>query len=206
MSLVNPYCSVAQVQEELRNTSAPLAVSGGALEDAINQASRWIDTYKGRDYFLHDYSVNPLLIDRSDRAILVQDSLWFPYTPIIVFTSVTVAGQLWVADTDYVLKSDRLIAIPGWFGQVSTQFCSLLPNLTDRVSILGKFGYDQANSAAIPTGLPQEINRAAILVAAAFSGHNQKEIVGMDGNKAGVTDKTIPKAVFDILGKRRNFM
>jgi hypothetical protein len=67
----------------------------------------------------------------------------------------------------------------------------------------GTFGYAQANSASVPTGIPLFITKAAILAAAAFTGHNQKSVVGLDGQKNEVIDKSIPKVVFDILGKRR---
>jgi hypothetical protein len=80
----------------------------------------------------------------SDKHILVKSELWFPYTPIITLTSVTVAGDLWVVDEDYVVKPDRLLSMVG-------QWLCFLGDLADRVEIVGKFGYAQASAAAIPT-------------------------------------------------------
>ncbi|NBP81392.1 hypothetical protein EBU58_11895 [bacterium] len=55
----------------------------------------------------------------------------------------------------------------------------------------------------MPTGLPAKVNLAAILVAAALSGHNRKESIALDGSKVEVNDRAIPKLVFEMLGKRR---
>jgi len=189
--LINPYCTVAEVQKELRNTDSAL---NAELETAINQASRWIDDYKGRDYFLHDHSVSALVIRATDGDI-VQDELFLPYYPIITLTSVTVKGTTWTENTDFVrdTRRNRLISVDGEWD---------LSEVTDKVDIVGKFGYDQASSAAVPTGLPLHINKAAILVAAAFSGHNRKEAVGLDGGKTEVIEKDIPQVVFKILGAR----
>ncbi len=274
MALVNPYCSLAQVQAELRNSTE---AAESELVDAINQASRWIDEYKNQDYFLHDHAEDALLIDKFDDAIL-RDTLFLPYKPTLTLGSVTVAEELWTLDEDYVVKENptRLIAVGGIW-----PLCAA----TDRVAILGTFGYQQpwyvsaseieaggtgytvadvltvtggtgtktqltvsavssgvitavtisragaytakptdpteplavtggTGSGAtfnltwgiltseVPTGLPAHINKAAILTAAALSGHNQKEIIGLDGERDHVITKSIPKTVYDLLGRR----
>jgi hypothetical protein len=200
MALDRPYCSIAQVHDELRNADATI---DSQLELCIGQASRYIDDYKGRDYYLHDYSSTPLKLDKYDGAYVIGDTVFLPYRPIIVLTSITVAGTLWVLDTDYIVKSDRIgdriVSLKG-------NFKSYLCTGTDRISIVGKFGYDQAASTDVPTGLPAHINKAAILIAAAFSGHNQKTIVGLDGAKTEVIDKMIPKTALALLGTRRSFI
>ena len=192
MALKNPYCSVAQVQGELRNTSLALE---STLENAINAASRFIDRWKGRDYFLHDYSTLPLTLRFVSGAFL-GEKLLLPYYPIIELTSVTVNDEAWTLDTDYVLHADstEIICLDGSWP---------VRHPTDTVELVGKFGYDQAAETDIPTNLPAEINQAAILIAAAFSGHNQKEQVGVDGVKAQVIDKNIPQSALKILGPRR---
>lgn len=194
----NPYCTVDQVREELRNKDQSLTE---AIEDSIIQVSRYIDDHKGRDYFQHDHSVNPLLLDRFDTALIIQDTVFLPYTPIITLTSVTVAGELWVVDTDYIVKSNgvdaRLISMRGSWP---------LGLATDKISILGKFGYEQTGINQVPTKIPAHINKAAVLGAAALSGHNLKSVVGIDGQASSVVDKNLPKAFWDLLGKRRTFL
>ena len=197
MALINPYCTVAQVQSELRNTDSALTTQ---LENAINEASRWIDEYKGRDYFLHDHSSSGLVIPQYRPDLIIGASLFLPYTPIITITSVTTTiggvAEAWVLDTDHVVDTElgRLIAIDGGWG---------LYLLTDKVTIVGQFGYAQASAAAVPSTIPLHITRACIGLAAAWSGHNQKEVVGLDGAKEQVVDKKIPKDVLTILGSRR---
>jgi hypothetical protein len=206
VTLVNPYCSVEQVQEELRNESDDIVE---AIETAINQASRQIDKHKGRDYFFHDYSDTdaPLVIysGMADGAFY-RNFLNLPYTPIIDLTSVTVNGTLWTVDVDYIRQTTRLVSINGHWPTsgipsgspaLYSSGCSSVPA---KVEIVGTFGYFQADHSQVPTGLPADLNRAAILIAAAHSGHNQKEVVGVDGTKSAVYDKNIPKAALAILG------
>lgn len=199
MSLVNPYCTVAQVQAELSNTASALAVAGGELEDAINQVSRHIDNWMGRDYYQHDYSSTPLKFNGRNTESVIGDTLWLKYSPIILLTTVTVNGEVWVEDTDFIRvedeKGSRLISLNG-------NFCLSTSDLTERIELIGKFGYVQASSAAVPTGIPLTITKAAILGAAALSGHNQKEVVSPTGDKSTVVSKDFPKAFYELLGKR----
>lgn len=58
------------------------------------------------------------------------------------------------------------------------------------------------DSSSIPRGIDSKITTATRLVAAAFSGHNRKEVVGLDGQKSDIADTAIPKTVFDLLGRR----
>jgi hypothetical protein len=52
----------------------------------------------------------------------------------------------------------------------------------------------------VPDDLPSEIRKATILIAAAWSGHNTYEVIGMDGQKQEVASKDIPKAAWMLLG------
>ncbi len=264
---------------ELRSDDSDIATQ---VEDAINQACRFIDNWKARDYFLHDYTQTELSVDQYDRAI-DGDSLWFPHTPTIEINSVTVADEEWTEDEDYLVKECRLIAIGTSSEWTACPGRWPLIGATDRVVINGLFGYMQPRSlssavivaggtgytvndvltvvggtasqaaqitvsavsggiitaftvtragsytavpsspvsvtggtgsgatftptwgimtAVVPTGIPDNIVRAAVLIAAAFSGHNQKEIVGLDGNKEQVTDKAISSTAYKILGAR----
>ena len=58
------------------------------------------------------------------------------------------------------------------------------------------------DTSAVPLNLPGHINLAAKQVAAALTGHNRKDSVGLDGSKVTLNDRAIPKTVFDMLGKR----
>jgi len=187
--------------DELRNVEDDLTET---LERAINSASRYIDRYKGRDFFFHNHTEIPESGVTTEEGALtlyggMQDGTFYrhfltlPYNPIIELTSLTVNGTAWTESVDFVRQATRLVAINGVWP---------VKYRTDSVVIVGQFGYAQETRADIPDGLPADIVRAAILIAAAFSGHNQKQIVGVDGNPTSVTDKNIPKAALDILGSR----
>jgi hypothetical protein len=59
---------------------------------------------------------------------------------------------------------------------------------------------------AVPTDLPGPINFAAIQVAAVFSGHDRKEVAGLDGLATSVLTNVIPASVYKILGPRHNYI
>jgi hypothetical protein len=54
----------------------------------------------------------------------------------------------------------------------------------------------------IPAGIPGKIKTATRLVAAALSGRNRKEWIGLDGQKQDIIESEIPKTVFQMLGRR----
>lgn len=191
MPLEDPYCTVQNVRDEIRNSDSTLT---SQIEDAINRASRWIDDYVGRDFFQHDHSVTALVIDKWDDVIF-DDVLFLQYRPIITLTEVKSAGKVLTSGTDYRSKDNRIISLIGTWprGTKSDEW----------VELKGKFGYAQNATTDVPTGMPKHITHAAVLVAAAWCGQNRKEIVGLEGNKEEVIDKLVPKTVFDILGTKR---
>lgn len=199
MALLNPYCSVAAVRSELRN-NATAGQSGyiadSLIEDAINAASRFIDEYKGRDYLYHNHSSTVLKLGPHSNAIF-GTTLFLPYRPCITLTVVEVQGETWVEGTDFIIHDDRerLICVnrESWPVEQGPDYWTHLT---------GTFGYVQANSAAIPTGLPDRIAKAAVLIAANLTGYAQKDVRGLDGNKVTILDKSIPKEALMLLGNR----
>lgn len=195
MALINPYCTVEELQEELKNTSQDLT---GELERAINAASRWIDDYLGRDHLYHNHATSPLSLAYGSRYV-VADTIFLPW-PIITLTAITQDGEAFIADDDYFTR----INLDGTQNQIILTGSEWAPGYPPDgdIQLTGTFGYVQAGTENVPTGLPPTINQVCRLVAAAFSGHNTKDVVGIDGGKTAVTDKTIPKQVYDILGQR----
>lgn len=210
--LVNPYCAVADVQAEIKNSDSTLT---DQITLAINRASRWIDDYKARDYCLHDFSSTALTITLWD-AVRVDNILYLPFSNIITLTEVTEAGVILTEDADFVRQYDKkrreAIALIRLGGSLLSLITGENEMVQPRwmigeppsgvVTLKGKFGYDQASPAAIPTGLPEEIRWCAIQIAAAFTGHNRKEVVGVDGSKESIIDRSIPKPVYDMLGRK----
>ena len=198
MPLVNPYCSLAQLQGELKNAdTAPTAW----LEDCINQASRYVDEWRGRDYYQHDYSTNALLIRGGIESRVYGETLELPYWPVIQLTEVKDADTVLVAETDYVLvqtgddmRPDELIRVEAeWGTGIVSGEC---------IAIKGKFGYAQASSSVVPTGIPGNITKATSLLAAVFSNLYQREIISADGMRDRISSNTIPPQVATLLGNR----
>lgn len=190
--LLNPYCSLEELKWELKFPLADVS-KDDELKSAINNASRWIDNRTGRDFFYHDYRVTPLVLDEFDS--IYEGEIFLKHRPVIGITSLVVGSTTLVDNTNFrwAAGEDRIIRLDGnWYP-------SRVGNL---ISIYGHFGYVQATPADVPTGLPGYIAHAARLVAAAFSGHNRKEIVGLDGQKSEVFTKDIPKLVLDTLGAK----
>jgi len=110
MALVNPYCTVAQVQAEIRNTAAAITTQ---LEEAINQASRWIDARLGRDFYQHDYSTTALVLTKWDD-VAFGDIIFLPFRPVISLTEVKAITDVYVLGTDYTTTTGgRLISLLG---------------------------------------------------------------------------------------------
>lgn len=192
MTLVNPYCTLEALKWELKFPQADTS-KDDELKAAINDASRWIDNRTGRDFFFHDHTTVPLVLDEYDA--IFEGALFLPYRPVITITSLSAGAALLTSGTDYrwVAGGDRVYRLGA----------SWLPaRVGNLITVYGTFGYPQATTADVPTGLPGYITHAARLVAAAFSGHNRKEIVGLDGNKMEVFTKEIPKLVLDALGAK----
>ena len=202
----NPYCTIEEVLEELRWNAAE-APEGSAVRDriqrAINDASRYIEAWTGRDYLVHDFTTNALVVDEFQRLTL-EGKLWLPYGPKISITSVTVESTVWVEEEDYVAV-DELEPV----GSYRTTLHSLRENWSPKrsadrlIEIDGKFGYDQATSQNVPTGLPSLVSRATRMIGALMTGDLKKEFIGLDGAKATLIQTEVPKLAEEILGSTK---
>jgi hypothetical protein len=199
VALLNPYCTLAELCHELKK---PVADATGdmldQLHEAINNASRWVDDYTGRDYYLHDHSSTVLTIDEFDD-IIFGNRLFLPYAPVITLSEVKLGTEVLVLDVDYANKSDELVCLYGEWGVVSPD---------TKVTLKGTFGYAQTGGdhSLVPTGLPGRIVLATRLVAASLSGHNRKEVVALDGTRTDMVDREISKTVYKLLGRRAPLM
>lgn len=190
MALLNPYCAIAQLESEIKNAS----LDATAAEDAINAASRFIDRYKGRDYFEHDHTATAFRV-KPYSELVYGDKMFAPYGRIVSVTAITESGVALTEDEDYIPETEYIYRIGlDWQLGIDPE---------DHILLTGTFGYDQSgDSTAVPTGLPEWLTRACVLIAAAFTGQNKQEIVGLDGQKEEVIDKAIPKTARDLLGTR----
>jgi len=62
-----------------------------------------------------------------------------------------------------------------------------------KCEIKGTFGYTSSNSEEPPTGLPSEVRRACVLIAAAWSAERRVDRVGIAGEVSNILDTSIPE-------------
>jgi hypothetical protein len=185
------YCTIADVQAELKNTDADLVP---AIEMAIASASAFIVEYKGRDYDVHEFaSDSPLVIRASDRLAFAR-SLFLPYSPVIEITSLEQATLPLVEGTDWYMQH-------GAKGVLTNITATWAPGDADgeEIKIVGRFGY----TALDGDDFPQEIRSACAQIAAALTGHNTKDVIGLDGQRTSITIRDIPKPAQELLGSRK---
>lgn len=306
VTLINPYVSLVDLKAELKMKEDDTQYDDTLLT-AINLASRWVDDYRGRDYFGHDFRAAPLLVDGFSDAIF-DDVILLPHIirgiselkeggtvlPASAFMfrqppnaldrrlwrlggkwisgpppsgTVEIKGKLggdqWVSldpeisvtpthpNYDLILTNEDPVlnnALLYWElidaggNTASLRFFSDEAHTVEVANIGGGLpvstpwneevisevddsGYtglvssgpisppdtyigtvqlknDVLDSTLIPTDLPPTINLAAKLVAAALSGHNRKEVAGLDGTRVEIHDNRIPPTVFQMLGRR----
>jgi hypothetical protein len=198
----NPYLSLAELAEELK---AP--IPDPATDDdpekaqaeldkwhrAIERASRFVDDWLGEDFFFHDFSTVPLILDQFSKGVY-GEKIFLPYKPVIGITRIDYGTELYVADTDYVVDPAGIVY--GTRGSWS-------PSRPDGlIKIYGTFGYQQDDPESVPTGLPSKVKIASRIMAAVWTGDLKKEFQPLDGDPISIVQSEIPKTVFTVLGKR----
>lgn len=194
-ALVNPYISVEELAEELK---AAVPESGSETEDkykrAIWRASRWVDEYTREDYFKYDHTVTPIELDQFSKGVY-DARIFLPRKPVISIIELLVGETVLDDETEY-----RVDAEAGIIYSLIGDWAPRRPGAT--IKIYGTFGYAQASSSAVPTGLPGKVVIATRLIAAVYTGDAKKELYGLDGQINEIATVEIPKQVFQILGKQ----
>ena len=157
-TLVNPYCTLAQLNDELKRSQADVSIDD-ELNEAIVNGSRWIDNYLGRDFFFHDHAVDALEFDQFSDQIL-EDKIFLDW-PVLAITEVLIGTTALTLNTDFSVKGkapheNRILTLlpAAWNTSVpSTWSRELQSNQTNRwnisrpdavFAIKGTFGYSQA--------------------------------------------------------------
>lgn len=205
-TLLNPYCTLEDVQHEASNIDP---ADAGDLEDQITAASRWVDEYCRRDFLYHDHRTTALEVEPSWVA---GQRIYLPW-PIISLTEVTVDDEV-VDSTLYRKESTRLSATGvivrdrDWFPAptrvgVGNGNVQGLPPI---IRLKGQFGYAEAptDPATTPSpDLPKAVVQAAAVAAAVFSGLLKREFTNLGGERQSVTMREVPKGVLAALGPYR---
>jgi hypothetical protein len=223
---VNPYCTADDVFAELRDVlPAEGADKRNQVLQAIESASRYVDRWRGRDYYFHDHSVTPIEVDEYDSGYTKQ-AIYLKVSPAIGTVTVNLASIAQTADLDYVLVSKAhqdgttaLQIVPLSRLGTGSRSWNLNRRLGDILTIYGLFGYDQraikdsdgnitgygatgTYSAANVPDVPDVIGMATASIAAAMSGHFKKEFVDLEGQRQTVTSKAIDDVAKEILGAK----
>lgn len=196
MSLERPYCTLANVQTETKNSESEF---DALYVECINRASRWVDEYCSRDFWYHDHSEEDYLVP---RGRVIGDIAFLPFK-IITLTGVWVIPNHYDAKTadhklnekDFMFEVGKrsITSIFGDFGDFPFQGKLLLE---------GTFGFllsETDPETTPPPTVPERIRRATTLIAAALSAENHKEIVSFDGNTQDMLDTGIPQEVIPML-------
>lgn len=208
MSLTNPYCTVAEVQAEMRNSDSEYLT---AIENAINNASRYIDEWVGHDFLYHDYLSNAY------KVRILGYALHFPW-PIISITEIAIKGGVldltdleiegYSADLSGVLTGSGSNVRNGFISG-DPEALSFASNETRRASVKGTFGW--ALDVGDPTGtppptLPSTIRRAAILIASHWSGEYRVERAGFDGTRVSLSTDDIPAEAMKLIQRHKKIV
>jgi hypothetical protein len=200
VTLERPYCTLADVQLETKN-------SGSENDDlylaCINAASRYVDTYCRRDFWFHDYTTTPYRVPRS--SVLGNDIV-LPFRIVDISevrymedSTVTSSPDFALTEIEYYFEEGRYIINVSSTRQINYPF-------EGRVEVYGEFGYtlalDSNNDPVLtepPSDLPAAVRRATTIVAAAWSNERRLESVALDGSKSMILDNTVNKEVFALL-------
>ena len=184
-ALYRPYCTLAQVQKETRNVDTAQA---DWFRQCVNAASRAVEDFTRRDFWYHDHSSTALEV--KDEWV-AKSRIVLPW-PIITLTEIEQEDDM-VDSENYRFENRTIYGAEDW---VSRDY---------EVTLLvkGTFGYVITAETAPPTNLPADLQRACVLIAAAWTAFNRKEVVGGEGGRESVLDTKFPAEATRLLNRYR---
>ncbi|HNX05131.1 MAG TPA: hypothetical protein PKI32_06495 [Opitutales bacterium] len=211
-TLLNPYCTLSDVQNECENHDSESAVS---MMDAINVASRYIDSYCRRDFLWHDASSVPFVVPES---MIVRETIFLPWpmAELSKITSLKDGVEETIDPKDFRVRvnvgssTTRIIRAGKWVESVNVDIEGMTRGsiiaLPPEIRIYGKFGFapvaESVTDAPSPS-LPGNVRRACTVIAAVWSGNLRKQVHDFNGGSTTVTQKAIPSAVMEMLDALR---
>lgn len=207
-TLLNPYCSLADVQAECENHDAADAES---MLSAINSASRFIDASCRRDFLWHDASVTPYSVP---DAMIARETIYLPW-PVAELSKIT-STQDGIEETidskTYRTKvalgncTTRIVLGGKWIDATNVDLAGMtsgsIITIPPEIRIYGKFGFapiHEGTTDAPSPGLPGNVRRACTVIAACWSGKLRKQVHDFNGGSSMVAQKSIPKDIMAIL-------
>ena len=169
MSILNGYCTVAELQNAMSRPIDNTDIAYSLFEDSINRASRMIDTKTGRIYYMATLSNE--LIDRytlSPNGLYADNTNIMSLAPIISISSLTQDGTILIENDDYYIYSDKIVNDSGWTYE------------RKGISLSGVIGY---------VDTPQYVRNWCIQIASVLSGLATFSVTDSDGTRY-TRDKT----------------
>tara|TARA_Y100001973_G_scaffold102234_1_gene166877 strand:+ start:1002 stop:1607 length:606 start_codon:yes stop_codon:yes gene_type:complete len=186
MALFRPYCTVADVQKYIRNSS----LATDDYETAINMASRHVEKICGTDFWTHTYADSSPYRLRDDE--ITHEGLYLRW-PIVSLSQVTVGDDV-QESTSYSFQSDAGLYNKSNFIRNVDMILFDNDAFPEKVEVSGTFGYTTSDEESIPTDdyFPAGVRRAATIIAGAFTNRNQKDEIGLDGTRQSLLDTEVP--------------
>lgn len=200
VTLHRPYCTLQEVQRETHNFD-----DGDEtwFRYCINKASRIVEEQTNRKFYFRDFSTVPYTVRRRNVFGKSFHLDW----PIISLTEVDERGD---DDTQNIVDLDDYGFTEGETSVHCIRDWERL-SFRDTIKIKGTFGYKDDPEASDPLqvsspDLPEEIRRATVLIAAAISAENRREVLSLDGGSTEVADHNIPKEAMTFIKARRKLV
>lgn len=200
VTLLYPYCTLAQVQQFVGNTNADKI---DQIKDAINRASRFIDEITGRiyyqktvtDYYLRGtrggdgWEVRRYIPGKTGGGLLVC-----PYRPIISVTSLIEGTTTLTENTDFYVLNES-----GMIERADGDNWSETPR---DIKITAVFGYASDVTDTPAATQPGDITQYAIEIAGRMSGLFARNVEHQDGETLAFYETAIPKWIVDKLSAK----
>jgi hypothetical protein len=223
--LFYPYTTLTAVQRETKNSES---ANDDWYKECINDASRLVEEMLRRDFRYHDHISSSLTcktvwiagrelflpwpiislteIAVNGDALDAADYKWENLNNGKGGAVITRAGaRSWDGEAlpFEISGCANEQEYQSFFGEADYAPTKAYPDpALYTVTLKGTFGYALAaedDTTQSPTNIPATVKRATTLIAAALSGLNRKEVVGLDGDKIGLMDSRIPKEAWDLI-------
>jgi len=125
--------------------------------------------------------------------------------PIITLTGLWVTEETAPVEADKFDPEDYYFSLPNASHRARIDTLGTFGPYPFRLNMFleGTFGYEVEDETSPPSGIPENVRRATVLLAAAWSVEKRLESVALDGSRAEVLDTGIPREVFDLIKRFR---
>lgn len=196
LDYLRPLCSPHDVVLETGNED----ISDFNLKLAINEASRFIESFTGRTFEAISYSGSSYLTLRKSNPddVFGPDKTYFMIPrrilPVISITKLIEDDVELAQNEDFFVgtSSGKVTKASGIWGAI--------------IKLQGSFGYASLDGDNVPVALPGPIRTACKEIAANFTGENRRERTGFDGETVSILNKSVPRSAVDLLAPFRQIL